>query len=420
MTKGRMTWTKLSSLKQPGYHLDHGEGSARGLYVVVTPGKHAISRSWIYRYRSPLHGGRIRDMGLGPCALVGLADARKLAVEARLAVKAGRDPLDERQATRTKARQETLRESASRMTFKQCADHYLAEHLATFKNATHRQQWRSSINSANKAFGSLHVASVTTDVVVKFLTPHWRRAAVSADRTRGRIAAVLQWAKASGFRTGDNPAEWDGHLEHLFKRKPDVKHHAALPHSGIPAFMAELRERNSISAMALEICILTATRTTETIAARWEEFDLDAGIWVVPGVRMKGKVDHSIPLSPRALAILRGLPRDPSGFVFPGAKAGKPISNMAMLQLLRGMSGNGYTVHGFRSCFRDWCGECTAFPRDIIEFALAHKIKDKAEAAYRRETAVEKRRKLMTAWSSYCESPPTVAASNVTPIGKRA
>jgi integrase len=408
MTK-RMTWTKISNLKRPGYHLDHGEGAAKGLYVVVTAGKHDTSRSWIYRYRSPLHGGKLRDMGLGPCALIGLADARALAVEARRAVKAGIDPIDERRAVRTEARQATLRETASRMTFAQCAEHYLAEHSGSFKNAKHRQQWHSTLGLANKAFGGLNVAAVDTDMIVKLLSPIWQKTPETGSRLRGRIEKVISWASARGFRSGENPARWKGHLNHLLHARPKAEHHSAMPFAEVPAFMTSLRARESISARALEFLILTAARTGEIIGAKWGEIDVKAATWTIPAERMKAGREHVVPLCDRAVALVKALPRD-GEYVFAGAREGKPLSNMAMRELLKGMDANGYTPHGFRSAFRDWAGDVSTFDREVIEHALAHNLPSKVEAAY----ALQKRAKLMQAWAGYCAG--IGSAANVTPL----
>ena len=308
-----------------------------------------------------------------------------------------RDPIEERHA----AKAELIKARASAMTFAQSVDAYLTQHGGTWKNDKHRKQWRSTLTRACHAFGDVDVSKIDTAAVVALLTPIWEATPETGSHSRGRVEKVLDWATAAELRQGPNPARWKGHLQHLLARQSGGDHHKAMPWSDVPALMDHLRVRDSISARALEFTILTALRTSEIIGARSEEIDLKARVWTVPAERMKAKIEHKVPLSDRAVEILSGLLRH-SEFIFAAAKSGKPLSNMAMLELLRGLVGNGYTVHGFRSSFRDWSGERTNFPRDIIEFALAHKLPDKVEAAYRRETAVEKRRKLMQTWATYC------------------
>jgi integrase len=415
MARKRNTTTAVKSKRQEGFHRDHGDGSVTGLYLQVSKSSKkpkGVTKSWVFRYVSPITRKR-RWHGLGSADAIGLAKARELARAAREQVALGNDPIEERHATKAARREAHLREIASTMSFKECSDSYLREHLATYTNPKHRQQWVTSLDRANKAFGDLNVASIDVDVIVKFLAPIWEATTESASRIRGRIEKVLDWATARKFRSGENPARWQGHLEHLLKAKPKAKHHAALPFADLPAFMAELRERGSISARALELCILTACRTGEVIGARWEEIEGD--VWTVPASRMKAKRAHRVPLSDRALAILGTLPRDSSGFVFPGAVEGKSISNMAMLELLKGMNGGGLTVHGFRSTFSDWARERTNYPRDVVEMALAHAIKDKTEAAYRRGDALPKRVRLMQAWADFCQS-TSVESAEVVPI----
>jgi integrase len=242
--------------------------------------------------------------------------------------------------------------------------------------------------------------------------PIWEATPETGSRLRARIERVLDWSIVGKFREGPNPARWDGHLEHRLKRKPKAKHHAAMPWAELPAFMGELRERDGISARALEFTILTASRTGETIGARWQEINLDKRVWTIPAERMKGGQEHQVPLCDRAVEILHGL----KGKV-PNENFCFPLSNMAMLQMLRGISPNGFTVHGFRSTFRDWAGERTNYPKDVIEFALAHKLPDKVERAYRRETAVDKRRSLMQAWCKHCGTPMPATAEVISLLG---
>ena len=419
----KLTPLKIKSARKPGYYQDAG---TRGLNLQVTKtAKGTIAKSWVFRYTSPITG-KARWMGLGSCDVIGLDDdkkddkkvplagARTLANAARGLVTLGIDPIEHRKATLTAEREAAARERASRMTFSECARAYLAEHLETFRNEKHRKQWQMSLDRACEAFGEVSVAEIDTPMLVKFLHPIWTRTPETGSRIRGRVEQVLNWATARGFRQGENVARWRGHLEHLLKARPKAEHHAAMPVDQLPAFMARLRERNSISARALELLILTACRTGEVIGARRGE--IVGNVWTIPASRMKSRHEHVVPLCDRALAILASLP-DTGAFVFPGARDGKPLSNMALLEQLRGLDANGYRVHGFRSTFRDWAGDRTSFPREVIEASLAHGLADKTEAAYRRSTALDKRRRLMEAWAHYCAAP---ASASVTPIGQRA
>jgi integrase len=401
MPRKPLTAVQVSTIRKPGFHRDP---MTVGLYLQVAPAKHGVTRSWAYRYNSPLTG-KLRWLGLGSAEVVSLADARKLAYDLRRLVRIERrDPIEERRA----AKAEAEKQSATEMTFAQCCDAYLVQHSSTWKNDKHRHQWRATLDTACDAFGKVVVGQVETGAVVKCLTPIWERTPETGSRLRSRIERVLDWATAGELRQGPNPARWQGHLEFLLKARPKREHHYAMPWREVPAFMTTLRDRESLSARALEFLILTAARTGEVIGATWSEFDLKARTWTIPAERMKAGVEHKVPLSDRAVEILRGLRPDDRGLIF-------PLSNMAMLQMLRGTAGNGYVVHGFRSAFRDWAGESTAFPRELIEFALAHKLPDKVEAAYRRETAVEKRRKLMAAWAGYCQAAPA-EGENVVPL----
>jgi integrase len=409
----RNTPLKVSSLTKEGFHRDHGDGAARGLYVQVTKGAKGPLRSWIYRYVSPVTG-KSRWMGLGPCDVIDLSEARDLARAARRLVKLGADPIEHRRATVAAERGAALKEAASQMTFEQCAESYLAEHLASFRNVKHRNQWRTSLERANDAFGRINVAEIDTPTLVKFLEPIWRETAETGSRIRGRIEKVLDWAKARGFRDGENPARWRGHLEHLLRARPKAEHHSAMPFDQLPDFMGKLRERESISAKALEFCILTATRSGEVRGATWDEIDPKTATWTIPASRMKADREHTVPLSDRAVAILEAMPRC-GAYLFPGAREGRPQSDMAMTELLRGMDGNGYRVHGFRSSFRDWAGDMTAVDRETIEHALAHQLPDKTERSYRRASALNKRRLLMESWAAYCEATP-IKSGEVVPM----
>jgi len=419
MTKKRMTDLRVRSMTRAGYHLDCGPGSARGLYVQVTasaakdpvPGQ--VAKSWVYRFVSPVHG-RSRWMGLGPVDAVSLAEARDKAIAARKQVKAGLDPIDERE----KDRRTKAVEAAKLKTFGEVAKQLLDDRRDTWKNAKHAAQWETSLTTETKAINNLPVAEIDTPLVLDVLRSIWRKKPETASRIRSRIEAVLAYATVSEYRSGENPARWRGHLEHMLPKKSTiapVEHHKALPYAELPAFMARLRENESVSARALEWTILTAARTGETIGATWHEINTSTKTWTIPAARMKkGEREHRVPLSDRAMKLLERLPRE-GDYLFIGASAGKPLSNMAMLELLRGMVGNGVTVHGFRSAFRDWCKEEIHCPREIAELALSHAVKDKTEAAYSRGDALEKRRKLMAAWAMFCSMPAT-AKGVVTPI----
>jgi integrase len=415
----------VAALAREGYWRDHGEGAARGLYVQVAHREkagtrsieHGVTRSWVYRYTSPVTK-RIRWMGLGSCEVIGLAEARELANAARRLVTLGADPIEHRRSIAQAERNAVLKEAASHMTFRQCVEGYLAVRLAHYRNEKHKAQWRSTLERANHVFGDLPVGEIDTPILVKFLEPIWRKTPETGSRLRGRVERVLDWAAVRKFRQGDNPARWKGHLEHVLGGKPKSGHHAAMPFDQVPNFMARLRNSNSISARALEFLILTVARTGEAINAKWTEIDLKARRWTVPADRMKAGRDHTVPLSDRSIEILENLPRV-GDYVFPGAVHSKPLSNMALLQLLRGLDDNGYSVHGFRSTFRDWAGERTNFEREVVEHALAHKLPDKVEAAYRRGTAVEKRARLMQAWANFCDAETGDWAAAITSIRAR-
>ena len=417
-----LTALKIKSIRSEGYHRD---AATRGLYLQVShleragmrSPEHGVTKSWVYRYVSPITG-KLRMMGLGSADVIDLREARDLAKAARRLVTLGADPIEHRRATIQAEREARLREQASSMTFAECAEAYLAEHLSSFRNDKHKAQWKTSLKRASKAFGKLNIAEIDTPMLLKLLQPIWQDTPETGSRLRGRIEKVADWAKARGFREGENPARWKGHLEHLLRARPKAEHHAAMPFADLPSFMARLRDSASISARALEFAILTAARSNEVRGAAWGEIDLDGCTWTIPANRMKAGREHTVPLSDRAVAILRDLPHV-GDLVFPGAREGRPLSDMAMTQLLRGMDANGYRVHGFRSSFRDWAGDLTSFDREVIEHALAHKLPDKVEASYRRSSALNKRRKLMDAWASYCEGLP-VEGAMVTPIGKRA
>lgn len=394
------------------------DGATPGLTVQVSwrerdgvrDPKHGIVLSWLYIYTSP-ETRKVRSMGLGSCDVISLKEARELAKAARRLVTLGRDPIEHRKVTVAAEAAERLRLEASTMTFEACAEQYLKTHAGSWKNPKHVAQYRETLSRACKAFGQVNVAEIDTPMIAKFLEPIWLRTNETGSRLRGRIEKVLDWAKARKFRSGENPARWRGHLEHLLTARPAAQHHSAMPVAELPAFMARLRERESMSARALELLILTATRTSETIEAQWSEIDLDAKTWTIPAERMKAGREHVVPLSDRAVEIIAALPRL-GEHVFASKIEGKPLSNMAMRELLKGMDANGYTPHGFRSTFTDWVGEHTEFDKEVRGHALAHSLPDKVDAAYRRGTSFKKRVLLMQLWANYCAGIVT-AADNV-------
>jgi len=416
MAKG-FTPLSIKALRAEGYHRDRGDGAARGLYVQVTGSpRGGVTRSWLYRFTSPTTH-KERWMGLGPCDVISLAEARDMAKAARRLVVLGADPIEHRRETIQAQRDAEARDQASRMTFRQCAKAYAEAHFPKFKNDKHRRQWRNSLNEASRAFGDVSVADVDTAMVVKLLEPIWRRTPVSGMRSRGRVEKVLDWASVHKFRQCENPARWKGHLEHVFAAKPEPKPHAAMPFAEIPAFMAKLSEIERTSARALEFIILTGTRKGEAINATWDEFDFDQKLWTIPAKRMKAGKEHVVPLSSEALALLEEMPRR-CGLVFEGDIQEKRIGETGLLKLVNRLAPQ-CSVHGFRSSFRDWAGEKTNFDREVIEHALAHRLPDRVEAAYRRGTAIEKRRRLMQAWARHCL--PSAVAADVVALrgGKR-
>jgi integrase len=407
----RRTLSRLSPAKirhaKPGNYADGGN-----LYLQVSTGADGeLRKSWVFRYE--LDGER-HELGLGPLHTRGLAEAREKARELRQQLLDGIDPLAAKREAK-KQRLATLAAEAKALTFRQAAEQCIASHEGGWKNAKHRTQWSSTLVAyAYPVLQNLAVDDITTAHVVKVLEPVWRTKPETASRVRGRIERVLAWATVRGYRGGDNPARWRGHLAELLPAKGKVRkveHHPALPYSEMPAFMAELRGRDSTSARALEFTILTAARTGEVIGAKRSEIDETKKTWTVPPGRMKAGKAHVVPLSDRALAILKALTHHRSEYIFAGLN-GEPLSNMAMLELLRGMR-PGHTVHGFRSTFRDWAAERTNYPNHVVEMALAHTVADKVEAAYRRGELLEKRRRLMAAWTDYCMRPVTAPAGNV-------
>lgn len=391
----KLTVRKVETAK-PGKYSDGGN-----LYLIVSE---TGARKWVLRFT---WRGRAKEMGLGSASSVPLADAREKAASARRKIGQGLNPIDER------------RRDGGIPTFGEMADDVREALSAGFRNEKHKAQWKSTLETYATPLRAKQVDTITTDDVLAVLKPIWTAKAETASRVRGRIEKVLDAAKAKGFRAGENPARWRGHLDHLLPKPSKLArgHHAAMPYEHVAAFIAQLRKREATSALALELCILTAARSGEILGMRWPEIDFDKKTWTVPAQRMKAGREHRVPLSTRAIAILRQLEEIKVGdFVFAGQARDKPLSNMAMEMVLRRMEVEGATVHGFRSSFRDWAGNVSSFPREVVETALAHVIGDKAEQAYRRSDALEKRRKLMDAWASYCEPRKS---GNVVQIGKR-
>jgi integrase len=406
----RLSARKVANAKPPKGRRSAMIADGGNLFLQVSTGKDGhVRRSWVFQYE--LHGRR-GWMGLGSTNTFSLGEAREAAKQLRQQLHKGIAPLV---AKAEQAQQQKL-EAAKSMTFGQCAAAYIETHDASWGNAKHAAQWRTTLTEYCKPIADLPVAAIDTDLVLKILTPIWKTKTETAVRLRGRIERVLAWAKGRDLRSGENPARWQGHLDEMLPSPSKVKkatHHPALPYAEAPAFMAELRRRDSLSARALEFTILTVARTGDTIGARWDEFDLDAKVWTIPAERhAKSGKAHRIPLSTRAVAILKALPRSHGDRVF-------PLTTAAMLVMAQRLRPDG-TVHGFRSTFKDWCAEVTRYENHVVEAALTHAVGDKVEAAYRRGDALDKRRKLMDAWATYCAKPPLEkTAGNVTPIRAR-
>jgi integrase len=386
-------------------------GGAPGLYLRVAGG----SRAWVLRIKI---AGRRRDMGLGAATDLPLGDARIKALKIRRAVLNGEDPLEERRRRRALEVANALRLK----TFADCASDYIEAHRPGWKSGKHAGQWLASLRTYAYPFiGNLPVSAVDTALVLQVLTPIWTTKTETATRVRSRIECILDWAKVRGHRDGDNPARWKGNLRYQLPARnkvQKVRHHPALPYVRVGGFMAELRKHEGVSVRALEFAILTTARSGEVRGATWEEFDLQALRWTIPSARMKRDREHIVPLSSAAIGLLKSLPRfescnlvfpSPTGKVLCDAALGAVIDDMHRASIRCG--GIGYvdpwqdrivTQHGFRSSFRDWAAEVAYFPSEVIEHALAHKLKDRAEAAYQRGTLLIKRAKLMEEWSSYC------------------
>ena len=383
---GKLNARKVATAA-PGKHSDGGN-----LYLIVAA---TGTRKWVLRFT---WRGRAKEMGLGTPTSVTLAEARQKAAEARLIIAQGQNPIEAR------------KRDIGIPTFGSIADDVCNTLSAGFRNDKHKAQWQMTLTRYAAPLRAKPVDTIGTDDILAVLKPIWQEKPETASRVRGRIEKVLDAAKAKGFREGENPARWRGHLDHLLPRPLKLArgHHAAMPYEAVPAFIGLLRKREATAALALEFCVLTAARSGEVLGIRWSEIDLDKEIWTVPANRMKAGREHRVPLPTRAVSILKAISATArSEFVFLGQQLDKPLSSMAMEMVLRRMKIENATVHGFRSSFRDWAGNVSHFPREIIETALAHVIGDKAEQAYWRSDALEKRRKLMEAWARYCE--PKVA-----------
>jgi integrase len=401
----------IRSVKKPGLYND-----GHNLCLQVST---FGTKAWIFRF---MLDGVDRKMGLGPLHTVSLAEARAEALEARKLVWKGIDPIEAAKAARGRLKAE----AAKVLTFGECARLYIEANRATWKNARHAAHWHATFNetkrgstvfpAATQAINGLPVSAIDTGLVLKVLEPLWSKTPETAARIRGRIERVLDWARVRGYREGENPARWEGHLKETLppRSKRNRGHHDAVPYIELPRFMRELRAKSGVSARALELAVLTAARTNEVLGAKWSEVDFEAGLWTIPAERMKAGREHRVPLSPRAIEVLSSLPRE-GELVFVGRSVGKPLSDVALLDCMRSIRGHGATVHGLRSSFKDWATEQTSYPNELTEAVLAHTVSDKTEAAYRRGDMMEKRRRLMADWAAYCERPPA-ARDNVVAI----
>jgi integrase len=404
-------WNRLNALavqkaNQAGLYGDGG-----GLYLQVSA---KGTKSWIFRFT---FRGRKRMAGLGSFALVSLSEARDAAMACRRMLKDGIDPIEAKQE---KQRQLSLKKARS-LTFDEGASAYIASHRSGWKNEKHAEQWKTTIQSyASPIIGGLAIGEVDTALVMRVIEPIWLTKTETANRLRNRIELILDWAAARGHRNGENPARWAGHLDHLLPKRSDLrnrKHFAALPFTEMGEFMATLRKLDGIAPRALEFCILTATRTSETMGARHSE--ISNGIWTIPAERMKAGREHRVPLSPRALQIVSELsPLSDGGYLFPGRSPNRTLCNNAFLAILKRRMNLKVTGHGFRSAFRDWAAERTSFSREVVEMALAHAIKDATEAAYRRGDLLLKRQALMNAWAEYCDKKASLNGE-IFPINQR-
>lgn len=382
----RLSARFVATVAEAGRYADGGN-----LYLSISPNG---GRRWVFLFR---WRGKPTEMGFGSTRDVTLARAREKAAEARALLADDKNPLEAREQRRTIP------------TFGEAADTHIASMEESWRNEKHRDQWKMTLTKYAAPLRSKTVDAIGTDDVLAVLRPIWQAKPETASRVRGRVEAVLDAAKAQGHRAGENPARWRGHLDKLLPARKVLSrgHHAAMPYTDVPAFLATLRENPTTSNLALEFTILTAGRSGEIMGATWSEIDFARRLWTVPAERMKGGREHQVPLAPRAVEILETMQRlrgEEPGFVFPGAKPGTQLSVMALTMAMRRAGKGEFTPHGFRSAFRDWCGDETAFPREVAEAALAHALRDATEAAYRRATALEKRRALMAAWDTFLGS----------------
>ena len=380
----RLNARAVATLAENGRHADGG-----GLYLSISPNG---GRRWVFLYR---WHGKPTEIGLGSARDVTLARARELAKDARGRLAEGINPKE-------------ARKPVEGGTFGECADRLIAAMRPSWRNGKHAAQWETTLRGYAAPLRRLPAHTITTDDVLSVLKPLWNEKPETARRLRGRIERVLDAAKAQGLRTGENPARWRGHLNQLLPKRQRLTraNHAAMSYCDLPAFIGGLQSREATAALALEFTILTAARRGEALGARWDEFDLERAVWTVPAHRMKAGREHRVPLSGRALAIVKALRQaDVREHVFAGHKPGKPLSGEALGMVLRRMKLDDVTVHGFRSAFRDWAAECTNFTNEVCEAALAHTVTNRVEAAYRRGDLFEKRRKLMDSWAAFCATP---------------
>ncbi len=394
---------QINKLSDRGIKAEKKQGryaDGNGLYLQVS---RSGSKSWLFRFmldKTP------REMGLGSTSTVTLSEARVEALECKKGLREGVDPI--------KARNERLErikaDNVGVLTFKKCAEEYLKAHSARWKSTRHAEIWKSSLKRfAYPSLGHLPVNTIERSQIMRALDPIWREKTETASRLRGRLENILDWATVQGLRKGENPARWKGHLDKLLPKPSElhkVKHFAALPYPEINSFMDKLREREANSAQALRLIILTATRSGEIRNAVWSEFDIKKALWTIPAERMKADKEHIIPLCAEAISIIQSQPRlSGNDYLFSSPKSGKPLSDVVFKKLMERMKITGITTHGFRSTFRDWAAEKTSFPREVIENALAHQLKDKAEAAYFRSNLLDKRRDLMNKWADFTNMP---------------
>ncbi len=410
----KLSAAAVNAAKKPGLY-----GDGHGLYLQISEYN---TKAWVFRF---MLEGRARKMGIGPLHTVTLAEARKRAAAARLKVLDRIDPVDAKRADRARKRIET----AKAATFAQVAAQYIEAHRPGWRSITHAAQWNSTFNETRHgkrvypaltaAINDLPVAAIDAPLVLKILEPIWTKTPETASRVRGRVESVLDFAKVRGFREGENPARWKGHLDHILPSRhkvASVEHHAALPYADVPAFVAGVSKRAGVAARALEFAVLTATRTSEALGARWSEIDLAKKLWAIPAERMKARKEHRVPLSDRAISILETLPR--GGDLVFSSNRGDRLGEGSLRRLAKACGAQ--TVHGFRSAFRDWAAELTSHSSELAEMALAHAVGGAVERAYRRTDLMERRRRLMADWAAYCEQPPIERSGKVVSIRESA